>query len=107
MNRKYDRNDFELVIEKRKTIQQVAKKYGVSVETIHRQMNRAGYHISKRKIIIISPYQLTECDSVNECAKQLNVSHTTIYNALKGKMPKILEELEITIKEEKVDEIYL
>lgn len=107
MNKKYDRKDFELIVERRKTLEQVAKKYGVSTQILHRQMNRAGYYISKRKIIIISPYQLTECDSVNECARQLGVSTTTIHKALKGEKPRILQELEITIKEEKPDENYI
>ena len=106
MNKRYDKKDFQLIVEKRKTIEQIAKKYGVAPQTLHRQMNRAGYYISKRRIIIISPYQLTECNSIQEAADQLNVSHTTIRNALKGKKPKILEDLEIIIKEESDNGLY-
>ena len=104
MNIKYNKQDFELIVEKKKTVEQIALKYAVCPATLKRQMNRAGYYLNKRKILIISPYKLIECNGISECARELNVSTATIQNALKGKRIKILEELEITLKEIKSDE---
>lgn len=101
MNKKYDYSDFQKIVDKELTIEDVAQKYNVSKELIHRQMNRAGYYISKRKIVITSPYKQIQCDSISEAAKQLNISTTSVINALKGKEITILKELNITIREEK------
>lgn len=100
MNKKYDYNDFQAIVDKTKTIEEIANKYNTTPQRIHRQMNRAGYYISKRKIIIYSPYKKIECKSVSEAADQLGISTTSVINALKGKEIVILKELHIEIKEE-------
>lgn len=101
MNKRYDYKDFQAIVDRKMTLKQVAEKYNTTPDRIHRAMNRAGYYISNRKIIIISPYKRIECRSVAECAKQLNVSTTSIVNALKGKNVNIFKELNIKIVEEK------
>ena len=100
MNKKYDYNDFQAIVDKKITIEDVAKKYNTTTARIHRQMNRAGYYIAKRKIIITSPYKKIVCGSISEVAQQLGISNTSVINALKGKEITILKELHITIKEE-------
>lgn len=97
--KKYNERDFQLICEKRVTIQEVAKKYNVSVARIQNAMNRRGYYSSKRKILIVAPYAIKECSSVSEAARELNVSTMTIYKALKGLRVNILDELEIEVKE--------
>ena len=101
MNKKYDYNDFQAVVDGKLTFEDLAKKYNRTTSIIHRQMNRAGYYISKRKIIIVSPYKKIVCNSISEAANQLNISNTSIINALKGKEITILKELHITIEEAK------
>lgn len=101
MNKRYDYNDFQKVLDKLTTIEEVAKKYNTSPQNIQRAMNKAGYHISKRKILIISPYKKIECGSVYEVARQLGISHTSVIKALNGETIKILNDLHITLKEEK------
>ena len=101
MNKRYDYNDFQAIVEKKVSIEQIAEKYNTTIKSIHRQMNRAGFYLSKRKIVVCSPYKKIVCSSIYEVANQLGISHTSVINALKGKEVRVLQELEITIKEEK------
>lgn len=96
MNSKYNLDDFEKIVAKEITVNEVAKKYGVSPNRIRQAMIDRGYHINKR-IKIVSPYKTIICQDKQKCADELNVSRQTIINALKGKRVSAFEELGIKV----------
>lgn len=95
---KYLDEDIEAVTNGLITIDDLAKDYGVSKETLRRYLNRHGYYIRKVKIKIVSPYQTQVALSIQECADTLKLSRTTIERALSGQRVKVLEELGITLE---------
>lgn len=99
MNKKYDYNDFQNIVDKKATFEEIATKYNCSVDLIHRAMNKAGYYISKRQIVITSPRIKKTCNSIQEVARELGISHTSVIKALKGERVKILEDLKIKLEE--------
>ena len=96
MNCKYDLDDFEKIVNKEKTVGEIAKKYGVSPSRIRQALSERGYHINKR-VVIISPYKTIICQDKQKCADELKVSRQTIINALKGIRVPTLDELGIKI----------
>lgn len=99
MNKKYDYKDFQDIVDKKTSFEEVAKKYNCSVDRIHRAMNKAGYYISKREIVITSPRIKKTCSSIQEVADELGISHTSVRKALKGERVKIIRELNVSLKE--------
>lgn len=95
---KYLDEDLEAVTKGLVTIDDLAKDYGVSRETLRRYLNRHGYHIRKVKIKIITPYRTQRVGSIQECAETLKLSRYTIERALKGERVKVLDELGIKLE---------
>ena len=98
MNLKYKKKDLEAIAKGLADINDVAKKYGVSKDTVRRCLNRRGYHLHKVKIKIITPYNETVVGSIQECAETLQLSRSAISNALKGKSVQVLNELGIRLE---------
>lgn len=95
---KYLDEDIEAVTKGLVTIDDLAKDYGVSKETLRRYLNRHGYYLRKVKIKIITPYKTQVALSVQECADTLKLSRKTIERALNGERVKVLEELGIRLE---------
>ena len=95
--RKYKKEDIELLADKDITPRDFAIKYGVSVQAVYRLCEREHIHLAKPVIRIHSPYSDIYVRGKQECAEELQISYTSVANALKGKKVKILEELGITL----------
>lgn len=107
---KYDYKDLLAIVEGEMTIEDVSKKYGVSVENIHRACIRRGIHLSKKRVRVTLKYkyvsEVTEYDSVYQCAVALGVDSATIKNKIEGKPCRKLSryKIEYITKEEYTDE---
>lgn len=95
---KYLEEDLEAIVKGQKTIDEVANQYGVSHDTLKRNLNRRGYHVRKTKVKVFTPYYTRVYGSIQECADTLKLSRLTIVRALKGERVKVLEELEIKLE---------
>lgn len=95
---KYLEEDLEAIAKGQSTIDDMAKHYGVSRDTLRRNLNRRGYHIRKVKIRIITPYNRVVVSSIQECADTLKLSTETISQALRGKRIEVLEEMSIKLE---------
>ena len=95
---KYLEEDLEAVTKGLVTIDDLAKDYGVSRDTLRRYLNRHGYHLRKIRIKIISAYGTQTAGSLQECADTLKLSRKTIERALNGERVKVLEELGIKLE---------
>jgi len=95
--RKYKKSDIQLLADKKITPKDFAKKYGVSVQCIYRLCEREHIHLAKPVIHIHSPFRDIYCRGKQEVAEELQISYTSVVNALKGKRVKILEELNIEL----------
>ena len=95
--RKYKKSDVQLLADKKITPKDFALKYGVSVQCIYRLCEREHIHLAKPVIQIHSPYKDIYVRGKQEVAEELQISYTSVVNALKGKKVKILEELGITL----------
>ena len=100
---RYDWRDFVAIRDKKTTIDNVAKKYGVSRRAIVCAMSQAKIRARKTAVVMITPYQTKTFSSTNECAKAIGVSQPTVMKAVRGKRVPLLEQLEITIEEAKFD----
>lgn len=98
---KYLPEDFDRYEHKEITVQDLCKKYNVSLNTMRKAINRRGIHPLKKRIVIKTPYKTLICESVNEASDELRVSRTTVYYALKGQRIPLFEEMGIEIYEEK------
>ena len=107
---KYDFADLIAIVKGGMTIEQVAEKYSTSVENIHRECNRRGIHLTKRRLRVTRTYkyvtEVTEYDSVYQCAKALGVDSATIKSKIEGKNCRKLAryKIEYIDKEEYYDE---
>lgn len=99
--KKYLEEDFERYDRKEITVQELCKKYNVTLNTMRKAINRRGIHPLKKRIVIKTPYKTVVCESVSEASDELRVSHTTIYYALRGRRIPLFEEMGIEIYEEK------
>lgn len=98
MNCKYKEKDIIKIIRNEASIKDIAKKYGVQVNTVRMVMYRFGYRMRKG-VKISSPFQNdVYVDNVQKCADELGLSRPTIYKALNGKKVKILERMKIKIE---------
>lgn len=95
---KYLDEDLEAITKGLVTIDDLAKDYGVSKDTLRRYLNRHGYHLRKVRIKIKDPYNTRVVSSIQECADTLKLSRYTINRALNGERIKVLEELGITLE---------
>ena len=95
---KYDDTDFEKVVKKETTINEMLIKYNVNKKTFIKALNRRGYYLNKTKIKITSPFKTKIIYSYSACANELGVSERTIRNYLGGKRVKIFEEMNIKIE---------
>lgn len=99
---KYDINDLHAIGNGEKTIDEIAKKYGVRKMNIIDALHRNKIHIKKNKPIhLISPYTDKIYENANELAKELDLTPRTIRRALNGERIQLLEELEIKLEEVK------
>ncbi len=95
--RKYRLEDIEQLKTKTISPKELAKKYGVSEQSIYRLCEREHIHFYKPVIVIHSPYEDIYVRGKQECAEELHISYASVSNALKGKKVKVLEELGITL----------
>jgi len=95
---KYLEEDLKAVTKGMVTIDDLAKDYGVSKETLRRYLNRHGYHSRKVTVKIVTPYVTRIVGSLQECADTLKLSRRTIERALKGERVKVLEELGVRLE---------
>lgn len=95
--RKYKMSDVELLEEKKITPKEFAKMYGVDVQAVYHLCQREHIHYYKPVIIIHTPYKDIYVRGKQECAEELQISYSSVINALKGKRVKVLEELGITL----------
>ena len=95
---KYQEEDLKAIAKGLADIDDVAKRYGVSRDTLRRNLNRRGYHLHKVKIKITTPYNKVVVGSIQECAETLKLSRSAISNALKGKSVQVLNELDIRLE---------
>lgn len=95
--RRYTRADIEKLATKKATPKEVADKYGVDVQCIYRLCEREHIHFYKPVIKIHTPYKDIYVKGKQECAEELQISYSSVRNALNGKRVKILEELNITL----------
>ena len=84
MERKYDNNDFISVKVGKMTTQQLADKYGVSINAVRKAMQQRGIRIRKKRIKIITPYGVKVCDSQTEVAQELKISQRMVGMILRG-----------------------
>lgn len=97
MNSKYDFNDLKAIAKGEKSKQEIADKYGVSIKTLNMALYRNDFRVYKQ-IKITSPYATKYVADIQKCADELNVSRSTIKNALKGKSVPCLDELGIKVE---------
>lgn len=95
--RKYKKADIELLAKKQITPKDFAKQYGVSVQAVYRLCEREHIHLAKPVILIHSPYKDIYKRGKQEVAEELQISYTSVVNALNGKRVKILEDLGIEL----------
>ena len=95
---KYDLTDFERIVNKETTIEEIANKYSVSRKSIICAMNKHGYHTQKKRILIKAPYGSHLVSSIQECADELKLSRDSIKRALKGKRVATLEDMNIELE---------
>ena len=107
---KYDYQDLLAIVQGDMTIEEVADKYNTDVKTIQRQCNRRGIHLTKRRVRVTRAWkyvtEVTEYDSVYQCALALKVDSATIRRAINGEKGKKLAryQIEYIEQEEYVDE---
>ena len=101
--RKYKKTEIEQLANKIITPKQFAEKHGVNVQAVYRLCEREHIHLAKPVICIKTPYQTIYKRGKQEVAEELQISYTSVVNALKGKRVKILEELgiELSYREKK------
>ena len=95
--RKYMKADIDKLANKEIKPKELADKYGVDVQCIYRLCERERIHFYKPVIKIHTPYKDIYVKGKQECAEELQISYSSVKNALQGKKVKILEELNITL----------
>ena len=95
--RKYSIRDIERLATKDISPKEIAKKYNVNVQAVYRLCEREHIHFYKPLIRIHTPYQDIFKKGKREVADELQISYTSVVNALNGKRVKILEELGIEL----------
>jgi len=95
--RKYKMSDIKQLATKDISPKEFAKKHNVSLQAVYRLCEREHIHFYKPVIQIHSPYKDIYCRGKQEVAEELQISYTSVSNALKGKRVKILEDLGITL----------
>ena len=99
IRQKYDDADFELLKQGKVSIQELADKYGVSTNAIHKAKDQRGIKLIKKRIRIISPYGNKVCESQMEVAQELKISQKMVGMILKGyNKCKIVNELQIKLE---------
>ena len=107
---KYDYADLVAIVMGEMTIEEVAKKYGTSVKNIQKECSRRGIHLAKRRVRVTRKYkyvtEITDYDSVYQCALALKVDSATIRRAINGEKGKKLAryKIEYIDQEEYIDE---
>ena len=94
----YSDKDLQDIVDKKVSINDIAIKYHTSISNVRRAMNKRKYYVNKQRITIKSPYGTKVVDSAREGALELGISIQSVKNALNGKYPRILKELEITLE---------
>lgn len=95
--RKYTKADIESLANRTATPKEIATKYGVDVQCVYRLCEREHIHFYKPVIKIHTPYKDIFAKGKQECAEELQISYSSVMNALNGKRVKLLEELGITL----------
>lgn len=107
---RYDYQDLLDILVGKATVEDIAVKYGVTAKTILQECNRRGIYLAKRRVRVTRRYkyvtEVTEYDSVYQCALALNVDSATIKRAIAGEHIRKLgrNKIEYIVKEEYIDE---
>ena len=81
---KYDEADFEKLKKGELSVIDLANKYKVSVNAIHKAKHQRGIKLVKKRIKIISPYGVKVCESQTEVAEELKISPKMVGMILRG-----------------------
>ena len=107
---KYDYQDLLAIVKGDMAIEEVAVKYNTDVKTIQRECNRRGIHLTKRRVRVTRTWkyvtEVTEYDSVYQCALALKVDSGTIRRVINGEKTRKLARFKIEYidQEEYIDE---
>jgi len=107
---RYDYQDLLNIVKGEVSIEEVAQKYGVSIKTIRKECNRRGIYLAKRPVRVTRTYkyvtEVTEYESVYQCALALGVDSATIKRAIAGEYIRKINKYKIEYikKEEYYDE---